>query len=127
MHSVWPAALQVLLEGKIRAATEDVQMNDRQTHQICTERERHGRVSSDKMAPQADKAQMLEQRKQLLFSLSLKDAHVFACTCVCKRDTHYINKANGFLCLICLAAEEIRSSESRSLKQPGSLQFIRRE
>ena len=79
------------------------------------------RVSSDKMAPHSDKAQMLEQRKQLLFSLSLKDAQVFACTCVCTRDTRSINKANGFLCLICLAAAEIRPSERRPPKQPGSL------
>lgn len=80
-----------------------------------------------RLKPEADTTQTVEQRKRLLFSLSLKDAHVFACTCVWKQDTHYINKANGFLCLICLAAEEIRSGESRSPKQPGSLQFSRRE
>lgn len=88
-HSVMPAVLQILQEGKIRAAIEDAHMNDRKAHQICAEMERHGRVSGDKMAPWADITQMLEQRKQLLFSLSLKDARVCMHVCLKARHTLY--------------------------------------
>lgn len=53
-------------------------------------------------------------------SLCHSTMHTFACTCTWERDKRCINKANGFICLVCLAAPEIRSSGSRSGQQPGS-------